>query len=608
MYGHLDKLEKNLGSRKDPGVSSKDDEVAPEVPYEPTCETICSVTGECKPDYIQSLRDRISRVCKGHSIWLEKAERFQTGFGANYWVTGNAIETSEGWLTDALGKSSLTDTPFQLIKLADFGEVFKLEKDATFSKKLRTLVKDWVKEIDNINTRGFYAFPHPKKDHTTLQEFRLDDHVWIWRTLQSVKHFGLGNDPEDVPRPLKGRQRETADTVSKRITQELNLDRDYSPAVFRKHVLRRFTTENPVSKQRMLAVARSPSESRFYLHSRDTALFYKENLSFFAKYEALKEATMDVQKFHEESEGSTWGNPLRYALAIMRGGRLGRLDERQTDNLFKTAKDFLLQISSANGLFPGALDPVTKEPECFLDEMWRDAYWHRTFEIPYILWQWRDFTPPPSDPSPGGAKITLEPPAVPPALDSTFTQTEMKRWMPFNNVIVQQSIVELSDEWLYRFPTFLDLPRPKEDSMMHIDADPTLRGVIIDIPKTARDKKDKDPMSSIELLCNERMYERLAKARTAQSSKKRLIWITNANTVTGKICSQTSDKSETDSLDQFFKRHDGNVRYFSDEVTATANLWATEMRKCSSERPARGSGSSETFSIATGLAMFSRPS
>ncbi|CAN9254309.1 unnamed protein product [Alternaria alternata] len=89
---------------------------------------------------------------------------------------------------------SLTDTPFQLIKLADHGRLFKLDKDGIFLTELKALATSWVQVLETANARGFYAFPRPKTDPTTLNEFRLDDHVWMWRALSAVKDMVRGNE------------------------------------------------------------------------------------------------------------------------------------------------------------------------------------------------------------------------------------------------------------------------------------------------------------------------------------------------------------------------------------------------------------------------------
>ena len=68
-------------------------------------------------------------------------------FGANYWATGKQISNKPP--SEALSMDSLTDTPFQLIKLADFGMMF--EKDEKLVKALEALVKPWIKTIDIDN-------------------------------------------------------------------------------------------------------------------------------------------------------------------------------------------------------------------------------------------------------------------------------------------------------------------------------------------------------------------------------------------------------------------------------------------------------------------------
>ncbi|RYO11399.1 hypothetical protein AA0111_g12816 [Alternaria arborescens] len=509
---------------------------------------------------------------------------------------------------------SLTDTPFQLIKLAHYGRLFKLDKDGVFLTELKALATNWIQVLETANVRGFYAFPRPKTDPTTPNEFRLDDHVWMWRALSAVKDMVRGNELGNFKLRSTRRRREASEESFEKV--ESNLNAEYSPDVFQKHVLRRFTTENPVSKQRMLAVARSPVENRFYLHSRDTASLYKENSTFFSKYDALWKATMNVQRFHEGSEDFGRGNPLRYTLDIM----------RETIDCI-AAKDILLQSSSANGLFPGALDPLTKEPEMSYEGKWRDRYWHRTFEVPYILWECRDSDIFQSVLSKDSAQVQKESinipvqvqkdlsnvpahtqrdvsiilseiqkefddaltqgqkdlPASSLASDLYPTQMTMKKRIPFNNVIVQQSIVELSDEWLYRFPSFFHSELsaedtvPVEDTVKNKNATVIPHGVIIDIPKTDRSKEYEDPLVDVELLDNEDMYNKLRKERSVHNSKKRLVWITNPDTDTKRFCRITSADDESDSLNLFFERHNNKAKYFSDEVTAAANLWTTEL-------------------------------
>jgi hypothetical protein len=570
MYKRLGKL---ASSKKSQGTS-KEASVSKELGASEESSTV----------YIEILQERIRRVCRGHAVWLKEADKLEKldsrgkkvgiCFGANYWVTGKALSRS------ATSAEVLTDTPFQLIKLADHGRVFETGSKPSHLGELKNLAQDWIQELDVENARKFYAFPRSGTDTKKLQEFRLEDHVWIWRALGAVKDIVLEEKSKNQKlRPNQQPQPNRLGTSVKKMTRNSDLNSRYSPAVFQRHVLRRFTTENLVSKQRMLAVARSPVENRFYLHSRDTALLYKEHSAFFSKYNALWKATKDAQKFHEEPEDSAWGNPLRYTLDIVLGDSADRM----------AAKVILLQSLSANGLFPGALNTLTKEPELHYDEDFRDTYWHRTFEVPYVLWRNRDsnlFQHVPSNSlaqdlkeskvsSIDSAQVLKYLLANSPASESYPTQMVMKKRMPFNNVIVQQSIVELSDEWLYKPPNFF---RPKlvgEQPFCGQNASPVLRGTVIDIPKTDHTKGYKDPLFGITLMSNESIYTKLSQERRPEDSKKRLIWITNPDTGTIEICC-TIAEHEKDSLKPFFKRHEDKAKYFSDEVTATANLWTTE--------------------------------
>ncbi|KAL1799476.1 hypothetical protein ACET3X_003513 [Alternaria dauci] len=588
VYRHLDTLQQIALAQSSATTSHEDGKS--------TLECFC----------IENLQQRIKKVCNGHTTWLKQAEKVDGCFRANYWVTGKIIIKDDS--SSVTSPESLTDTPFQLIKLAGYGRLFKLGRDDSSMAELKTLANNWIQGLENANARGFYAFPRPNTDPTMLLEFRLDDHVWMWRALEEIRDIVRGNELKNSKRQPTRRQRGAYEIIPDE--EESRLNARYSPEVFQKHVLRRFTTENPISKQRMLAVARSPVENRFYLHSRDTALFYKKNSNFFSKHDALWKATMNVQRFHEESEDLSWGNPLRYALDIIR---------ETVDSI--AARDILLQSSSANGLFPGALDPLTKDPEMHYEERWRDHYWHRTFEVPYILWQRRDADIFRSDSSNGSIHVLKKSVNVPVQIQkdvshvsahsqkdvSTIsfhvpkglndvlaqgqkdvlagslapdlypTQMAMKKRIPFNNVIVQQSIVELPDEWLYRFPSFFHSELSAEDTVKNKDRAVTPYAVIIDIPKTDRSKEYEDPLGYIRLLNNESMYAKLRQERVVQNSKKRLIWITNPDTDTKRFCCITSADDESDSLNVFFERHDNKAKYFSDEVTATANLWTTEL-------------------------------
>lgn len=166
--------------------------------------------------------------------------------------------------------------------------------------------------------------------------------------------------------------------------------KSFASEVVQREVSKRFTTENDVFQKRMLAVTRSPRETRFLLHSRDTALFYNEMYDFLGKNTSIQELwnnTIDCQMYHEGYQESTWENPLRYALSIIMGTQGLRIDKRPPDEMLKTATDVIFRSSSGNGFFPGRIEPLKKTPVdvSFIAEEDRDFYYHVSFEIPYIL-------------------------------------------------------------------------------------------------------------------------------------------------------------------------------------------------------------------------------
>lgn len=163
--------------------------------------------------------------------------------------------------------------------------------------------------------------------------------------------------------------------------------------VVQREVSKHFTTVNDVLQERMLAVSRSPRETRFLLHSRDTALFYNEMFDFLGQDSSSQElwrSTIECQRQHDENqnqESSSWENNLRYALCIVIGTRGHTVNNKSPDELVRTATNVLFGSSSPNGLFPGKLvsSRVEALQNLFSQESERDAYYHALFEIPYIL-------------------------------------------------------------------------------------------------------------------------------------------------------------------------------------------------------------------------------
>ncbi|EQB54523.1 hypothetical protein CGLO_05628 [Colletotrichum gloeosporioides Cg-14] len=265
-----------------------------------------------------------------------------------------------------------------------------------------------------------------------------------------------------------------------------------------------------MSKKRMLAMTRSPRETRFLFHASDTALFYGINRDFFLERTSFNEVwenTIEAQVHHNENSETGWDNSIRYALAIMLGTRNMSINKRSPQELIKSSLKVLFGSTSPNGLFYGLLDSTTKESTLFGRENDRDFYFHASFEIPFILLThcWKIYAEVKGSEKPPEPSSVLQPKALAthdlleevadlnlmqpkrqPAqtdrntrlpmlsapspdiaeaqLSSTAPQKgvkvkaskaiSMKKSIPFNSLIDQSSIVDLDEEWLYNYPTF----------------------------------------------------------------------------------------------------------------------------------------------------------
>ncbi|KAF4537813.1 Mg2+ transporter protein CorA-like/Zinc transport protein ZntB [Lasiodiplodia theobromae] len=482
------------------------------------------------------LKGRIERTCRAHLEWLfsNLAEKADHRFITNYWATGKGIkrrgtqqnqnaqrnESTDSYRT--LGDESLANTPLQIIKLADFIDTIKSDDQwlrESFGA-LKAVVHSWIESLKKGDKRGFTAFPRPEAN-----EYRLRDHVWIWRALKALEKLGYGyllriHEVDFQPH----REGTKAQTMQPDSQDRSCPTRDYSPAAVQNKVLQRFTTENPSSKQRMIAVARTSASTRFMIHSRDSALFLNDG--FFSKARSLWNMTLSAQQFHQENEDSFWSNPLQYAIGLLVAEKGFQINSKSPNEMFDESSRVLRDCISKNGLFTGKINDVTKEPELFLDETWRDFYWHVGFEVPFILLNLHrssNFSFEPRTWDQMKQPTNADKPLIQLGYDGATGQyrdsildkgkPDMKRFLPFNTLIDQSSITEIADEWLYPYPDFLDF-NPK---IKHRFAEPEtlgkcgletgefitkaiesfkrrrqlrdskdLRGIIVDIPKAVR--------------------------------------------------------------------------------------------------------------------------
>lgn len=269
--------------------------------------------------------------------------------------------------------NALTDTAFQLIKVAEFASLYPDDgmKKAALDRiqipsKIPAIFESWVKDLQNRDKRGYFAWSKHRTDDVNV--FRLDYHIWIWKALKSVEDLGLskqassGDDPLPLP-PItsSGVQKET---------------------------LNHFTTLNDVSGKRMLAVTRSSRETRFLLHARDTVVFYGIDWGLpleDTSYSDVWKDTLETQIHHNENQETGWNKTLRYALAMAMGSRGNSINKKSPADLVQSSLKVLFESTSASGFFPGLLNENTKEPQLFGEENERDSYFHASFEIPLVF-------------------------------------------------------------------------------------------------------------------------------------------------------------------------------------------------------------------------------
>uniref|UniRef100_A0A8H7NKD2 Uncharacterized protein n=1 Tax=Bionectria ochroleuca TaxID=29856 RepID=A0A8H7NKD2_BIOOC len=161
--------------------------------------------------------------------------------------------------------------------------------------------------------------------------------------------------------------------------------RSFSPRDVQRGIVKRFTTRNPLIKQRTLAVTRSARRVRFTFHAQDTVLFYGEDWGFFDSETKSWSNLINLQKICVGNQTLEWDNALRYGLALMMAVRENSINGQHPRELIKSAFSRLINASGQNGFFPGKLEFETKEsmqPQTDRDEI---RFFNNSFQIPFIL-------------------------------------------------------------------------------------------------------------------------------------------------------------------------------------------------------------------------------
>ncbi|KAK7724596.1 hypothetical protein SLS63_008576 [Diaporthe eres] len=630
--------------------------------------------------YISDLRKRIGTVCRGHMRWLQRLRMiehsekgsehikmdFKAGseeetsssrllysgcFAANYLVTGKMIlRRGETWQPPNMN----TDTAFQILKMTEMynhldqddktldtenkDEVTPHE-NAEDRREILRMIEDtyvpWLFKLDRIDHQENFAWPHGVTEG--FNKFRLDDHFWIWKALKSLERSKVTSRylQASKSRLSKEARADTDDTGWNELERQwikflskpedekekfkLILDRLEASNVQRR-VLQRFTTENSVSKRRMLALTRSPRESRYIFHARDMALFYDQDSASFLAGSTNKQLwlrTIDAQPYHEGNQFTNWDNTMRYALCIAMGINGKTLNETSPDDLVTKSTIVLLNCSGFNGIFPGFLDAGTKEPSLFETESDRDCYYHATFEINLFLLENaleinRHFhrgdaslqgtdsatasTDAPAEKKSPSAEETLssllrkiEAMTARPEIER---KAKMEKSIPSSHALDSSKIMLIDEEWLYNYPEFLlgseigdvDIENSRmllkngKISARDAEARPIV-AFVVDVSKQKHHGKrhDNEPPKPEPFETNSALLEYLTSPRTSVKAKKRLIWLAHANKETEVNCLAAIPNMGQLALSDFFERHDQYTKDIWDHVNLVLNVWQTNV-------------------------------
>lgn len=328
----------------------------------------------------------------GHLKWLYAAEKTDDDetFSSLYWVSGEAVtlpKSSGSWAP----REHVRNTAFQILKAMEFANSFDGDDDGDsllVGEMISQWGRGWVRSLERSDWRESHTWSHKKNEG--LSVFRLDDHVWIWRALKAMEDKRLGAWSIMYDRAERSDSGSSTDSDASNGDEILRRRRKFAPWTVQQEVVRNFTTEHAILRKEMLALTRSPRETRFLFHARDTALFYGQDMEFFpedASFQELWKNTIDAQRFHENNQETRWDNALRYALSIMLSIRGHQINNRKPEEMVRNAIEILLRSSSENGTFPGKLDIMTKDPleDVFHTEEDAESYYNAGFEIPYVF-------------------------------------------------------------------------------------------------------------------------------------------------------------------------------------------------------------------------------
>ncbi|PLB36400.1 uncharacterized protein BDW47DRAFT_132853 [Aspergillus candidus] len=537
------------------------------------------------------LRGRIMAVCKGHLKWVfEVADREGTKFHRDYWANGKPIPNVRP------SGNEVANTPLQLLKAYGYYIVFSsVEERATITKYLESFsAMDWVRALHKQNERKAYAWCHVRRD---VNYFRLDDHILIVNALEAISQM-MDWDTATVSRR---NQRQGSDNQEPKDYDSLR--QMYDPKRVSREVIKRFTMTSD-SKQRIMAVTRSPRENRLQFHSKDTILFYNLVKRVLSLDIPAWKATVEEQKGNISNKFIDSDNPLYHGLCMLMG-KEGVTDEGKS---FRRAIQNLARRDSW----------VNYDGICF----------DISFEVPFLLHSHEVQSSTETNDFPDEKVLSIDIHDPP---DRKFIS---------NDHIDEKSVVDVREEWLYDRPAFFDWP-PDENTLkdewllLKVNPDffwdlkllaPDQSGQDVDEVKRKKtgefinraiadwqakaeeEEKDQYQPSSLEknesasflfldvpkkkasgresadnkrhevrgTFRSEDAWDQLIKKRNEDEAKKRLLWFARAPSDHSIMCYLPSPEAEQIAISLFFDRHTKYLNYFEDKTNRVMNTWETE--------------------------------
>ncbi|KAL3264397.1 hypothetical protein ABHI18_000805 [Aspergillus niger] len=304
------------------------------------------------------LRNRIRNACLGHLRWiLLRAEVREGKYARNYWISGKIMPPSI-WLFN----DGPTDTTFQILKAYEFYRVFDQTDDGSDVINLLTEAESgegfaavkWLQQLEKEDARNGCVWRHGRRGG--IDYYRLDDQAWIWGSLtalSTILKWNAETRKGDINRSVRRTYSQNGQ-MGYNHEETTRLRRKYDPERVRQEIFSRFPATNPnINGGKMFAVTRSPHESRFEFHSRDTALFYRlGGQMFLDDMNAPWERTLNAQKSFPSKRDTETDSLLRYGLSLLmavKGFSTSAL--HQPAEVLEEAQKFVSNCILTNGLF-----------------------------------------------------------------------------------------------------------------------------------------------------------------------------------------------------------------------------------------------------------------